>query len=396
MGLSIKKLVTELETNNLNLTTEKAKLDNIIRSVTDGIIALDINGEILSINPPAQELANKTADELIGKHILDVFAWKQDDKDLKIEMKQPGTYQYSEVSLRHGNKNAYLDILVSVINRNDSDVASIVTIHDLTKSRELDFMKLDFVAIAAHELRTPLTVVRGYLDLLNVEAVKQLSVFNIENLQKAILGANQLRDLINKLLNIARIERGEMEIFIEKLDIAKLVKDNVHQHEPTAIQNEQKLIYSANTENPVYVPADPSSIIEVLNNLLGNALKFTGSGGEIQVKLATKADEVLVEITDDGPGIPTELRDKLFTKFYRAERSLISGTRGTGLGLFISRTIIELQHGKIGISPASSKGTTFYFTLPIYRAEIHDTLVTSDKRSGDIRGWFKKNTDSRR
>ncbi len=396
MSLNIQKLVSELQANNLNLITEKSKLDNIIRSVTDGIVALNANGEIVSINPPAAALASQKAEDLIGKKLNDVFAWQQDDKRLILELSEPGTHQYSEISLRYSDKTAYLDIVASVINQKDSDVASIITIHDLTKSRELDFMKLDFVAIAAHELRTPLTVVRGYLDMLNTDAIKQMSVFNIESLQKAILGANQLRDLINKLLNIARIERGEMEIFIEKLDLAKLVKENVHQHQPTATQNEQKLTFEANTEGPVYVPADPSSIIEVLNNLLGNALKFTGPRGEVHVHLEAGPDEVRVQVSDNGPGIPTALRDKLFTKFYRAERSLISGTRGTGLGLFISRTIIELQKGKIGIEPAAKKGSTFFFTLPIYKAEIHDTLVNKDKQSGGVRGWFKKNTNSRR
>ncbi len=393
MSANIQKLVSELKTNNLNLVTEKTKLNNIIRSVTDGIVALNREGQILSINPPAAELANQPGESLVGKKLVDVFAWLQDDKPLSVELDKPGAYQYSEVTLHHGAQIAYLDLVVSVINQHETDVATIITIHDLTKSRELDFMKLDFVAIAAHELRTPLTVVRGYLDMINTDAVKSMSIFNIESLQKAILGANQLRDLINKLLNIARIERGEMEISIEKLDLAKLVKENVHQHEPTASQNEQTLKFEANTESPVYVPADPSSIIEVLNNLLGNALKFTGPRGIVTVHLEAGPDEVRVSVNDNGPGIPTELRDKLFTKFYRAERSLIAGTRGTGLGLFISRTIIELQKGSIGLEPPSGKGSTFYFTLPIYKAELHDTLVSKDKQSGGVRGWFKKNTN---
>ncbi|MEI7682901.1 MAG: ATP-binding protein [Candidatus Saccharibacteria bacterium] len=394
MGFSINKLVTELKTNNTSLNTEKTKLNNIISSVTDGIIAMDINGVILSINPPAAKLANQPIDFLIGKSIGDVFSWEKDGKVLSLELNKPGTYQFSEVMLHHQDAIAYLDLVVSVIERKNSNVASIVTIHDLTKSRELDFMKLDFVAIAAHELRTPLTVVRGYLDLLNVEAKSQLSIFNIENLQKAILGSDQLRDLINKLLNIARIERGEMEIFTEKINISKLVSENVHQHESTAMQNEQKLSFVSNFDKTVYVAADPSSITEVLNNLLGNAIKFTPVKGEIKVNLKVDNNMARIEISDNGPGIPTEARDKLFTKFYRAERSLISNTRGTGLGLFISRQIIELQTGKIGLMPATGKGTTFYFTLPIYNPELHDKLISKHKQAGGIHGWFKKNTTS--
>ncbi|MDQ5972413.1 MAG: two-component system, OmpR family, sensor histidine kinase ResE [Patescibacteria group bacterium] len=396
MGLSLNKLVTELKTNNINLGVEKDKLDSIIESATDGIIALDQDLKILSINPPAAQLVKRGASELVGRGIIETFAWFKDERPVIVELTRPGTYQYTDVVLKDGDKVYYLDLVVSVISQqgssaHGSEVAAIVTIHDLTKSRELDFMKLDFIAIAAHELRTPLTVIRGYLDMLNTEAVGQMSVYNIENLQKVIQGGNDLRNLINKLLNIARIERGEMEIFIEKLDLTKLIRDNVIQHKNPAESAEITLLYEADTESHVFVPADPSSITEVLNNLLGNAIKFNKAGNTIKVSLKVEDDIVRVEVADDGPGIPQELRDKLFTKFYRAERSLISGTRGTGLGLFISRTIIELQHGEIGIMPAAERGVTFYFTLPIYNPELHDKLISINSEAGGIRGWFKKN-----
>jgi two-component system, OmpR family, sensor histidine kinase ResE len=395
MGLSLNKLVTELKTNNNNLGVEKDKLNSIIDSATDGIIALDQDLKILSINPPAAQLVKKGIPELKGKGIIETFVWHKDDRPVTMDMTKPGTYQYSDVILKQGEQVYYLDLVVSVINQGSSlhggEVAAIVTIHDLTKSRELDFMKLDFIAIAAHELRTPLTVIRGYLDFLNTDAVPKMSVSNIENLQKVIQGANDLRNLINKLLNIARIERGEMEIFIEKIDLAKLIKENVNQHKAPATAGEITLVYKPSTEGHIYVPADPSSITEVLNNLLGNAIKFNKPGNTIKVVTKIDSEQVRVEVSDDGPGIPQELRDKLFTKFYRAERSLIAGTRGTGLGLFISKTIIELQHGKIGIAPPAERGATFYFTLPIYKPELHDKLISINSETGGVRGWFKKN-----
>ncbi len=394
MGANIQKLVTDMKNNNITLETEKTKLTNIIGSVTDGIIALDKSGRILSINPPAAALAGKNESELVGKSLPDVYAWQQFDAPFSLDIKNPGVFEYNDLSLQTGIQLSFLDIVVSISGRENSDVVAIVTVHDLTKSRELDFMKLDFVAIAAHELRTPLTVIQGYLDLINTDAVNQLSIYNIENLQKMVRSTNELRDLINKLLNIARIERGEMEIFIEKIDLAKHIKENVHYHQSVAVQKNQKLTYTLDTDSAVNVPADPSSITEVLNNLIGNALKFTDYDGEVTVSLNVNNKEVRVEVKDNGPGVPNELQDKLFSKFYRAERSLISGTRGTGLGLFISRTIIELQHGQIGLEPFTGDGSTFYFTLPIYNPEIHDKLVMKRKMTGGVHGWFKKNTSS--
>ncbi|MDB5183325.1 MAG: cell wall metabolism sensor histidine kinase WalK [Candidatus Saccharibacteria bacterium] len=391
IGSDIDKLVTDQKSNNMSLTFEQSKLSNIINSVSDGVIAVDRYGNTISLNPPAAKLFNQMPMHLKGKHVTDYFNPTHDGSLLKFDFKEPGIYSYTDLMLNLGEKTTYLDIMIAVLESHDNDVAAIITIHDQTASRELSFMKLDFVAIAAHELRTPLTVISGYLDLLNNEAIKELSVLNIENLQKAIVGTNQLRELINKLLNIARIERGDMEIFIDKLNITQLVQKNVEQHMTVAAQKEQTLSYTSNAKGSVYVPADTASIVEVLNNLIGNALKYTPKGGRIQVNVTTASDHVRVDILDTGPGVPTDLREKLFTKFYRAERSLIAGTRGTGLGLFISKTIIELQHGVIGIEEDKGNGSIFYFTLPTYNSERDDGLIEKNI-SGGIHGWFKKRT----
>ncbi len=396
MGKSINELVGDLKTNNLSLLVEQTKLNNIISSVSDAVIALNNKGEIVSANPPAAKLISKTAKEIQSQKMTDLYRFKFDDKPFSPTLDKPGNYHYTDLTLHNGNEIFYLDLAVSVLSHKDSDVAVIITIRDLTKSRELDFMKLDFVAIAAHELRTPLTVVRGYLDLLNTEAIRKFTLNNLENLQKAVEGTDQLRDLINKLLNIARIERGEMEIFIEKMNLTKLVKDSVRQHNPQSIQKEQRLTFKAASDKTIYVPADPSSITEVLNNLIGNAIKYTGKRGIITVELEANEIQAMVKVSDSGPGIPESLRDKLFTKFYRAERSLISGSRGTGLGLFISKTIIELQHGEIGLDSSDTNGSTFFFTLPIYDPEKYDKLIPKEKQLGGIHGWFKKRNDRRR
>ncbi len=388
MAEGIKRLISDLKTNNLRLKFEQIKLNNIISSVSDGVIALNSNGEILSINPPAAGLTGQDARDLEGLPLEDVFKWEHDDAPFALDLKMGGIYHYTDLVLNQAGSTSYMDVMVAVLDHQDSDVAAIVTIHDQTESRELSFMKLDFVAIAAHELRTPLTVVRGYLDLLNTHADTEMTPYNYENLQKTIVGANQLRELINKLLNIARIERGDMEIFPEKLNLSEMVAENVEQHLSVAAQRDQTLHYDSAAIEPVYVPADSASIVEVLNNLIGNAIKYTPKAGQVRVSLAVEDEMVRVTVTDNGPGVPKEQRDRLFTKFYRAERSLIAGTHGTGLGLFISKTIIELQGGRIGLEPDRGEGSTFYFTLPLYNPERDDDIVANS--AAGTRGWFKK------
>lgn len=390
MAKGIRRLVLDLKENNKQLKIEQIKLNNIISSVNDGVIAIDGAGKIISINPPAKALLSKDAEEPIGRHLNDVFKWVHESEAFKPDIEMGGIYHYGDISMVRDGTVLYIDVIVAVLNDSNSDISAIITVHDQTETRELNFMKLDFVAIAAHELRTPLTVVRGYLDmLLTGTAVKELSVFNLENLSKAVDGADQLRLLINKLLNIARIERGDMELFPEKLNIFKLVKENVDQHKSMAAQKQQIISFEANVDGAVYVTADTSSIIEVLNNLIGNALKYTSKEGDVKVNLVVETDRVKVKVKDNGPGIPNEMRDRLFTKFYRAERSLISGSHGTGLGLFISKTIVELQGGVIDIEPDKGDGSVFYFTLPLYDGDRDDELIAK-KTSGGIHGWFKK------
>ena len=396
MGKSIKKLVGDLKTKNIDLYDEQARLSSIIKSVTDGIIALNDKGQIITINPPAADLIDKAPDSLIGKSMIDLYRWSHEGKPVVPELDKPGTYTYNELVLTNSNTPVFVDLVVSIIDLKDSEVSAIITVHDLTKSRELDMMKLDFVAIAAHELRTPVTVIQGYLNLLENDSTSQLSIINIENLHKAIAGTNQLRDLINKLLNISRIDRGDMDMHFEKLDIVKLVADNVKQHETTASTRGQTVTFNANNNENIFVPGDVSSLTEVLNNLIGNALKYTGDGDTVKVNLSVNNDTVRVEVSDNGPGIPSEHRSKLFTKFYRVERSLVAGNRGTGLGLYMSKIIINLHQGKIDIMPYDGHGSTFYFELPVFNYEKHDKLLSKEKIKGGVHGWFKKRDDSRR
>lgn len=393
LGVNINKYVTDLQANNQNLTFEQSRLRSIIDSVNDGVIAVDRKGIIISANGPAMQLLNNTEYSVVGRDIRDVYTWTHDNEPLVLDFTSPGFHNFEDIVLAKAEAVAYLDLKVEVLDRSDSDVAAIITTHDQTANRELNFLKLDFVAIAAHELRTPLTVINGYLDMLNREAIHKLSADNAEDLQRVIVGAQQLGELINKLLNVARIARGDMEIHLTKLNLTQLVSLGVQEHQQIAAQHKQTLTYQSSVTGDLFVPADAASIVEVLNNLMGNAMKYTPEGGQITVQLSATATEARVDVIDNGPGVPENMRDKLFSKFYRAERSMISGTRGTGLGLFISKTIIDLQRGTIGIMPDKGTGSNFYFTLPIYDAERDDPLVMQNISRGK-HGWYKKRPSS--
>jgi signal transduction histidine kinase len=254
-------------------------------------------------------------------------------------------------------------------------------------------MKLDFVAIAAHELRTPLTVVRGYLDLVNASPeISRLTVMNIEYLERAMVGVAQLSNLINNILNVSRIERGTMSVAFVKLDIAALLSQLVREEMVGATLKEQHLKYEG-VPSRVFVVADESAISEVVNNLLTNAIKYTPEKADITVRLTTTDNFARIEVSDNGRGIPESARPHLFTKFYRVENSMTSGNRGTGLGLFISKSIIGMQHGEIGYTSTPGKGSTFIFTLPLYTDDKRGNITAQSGELKGIHGWFPKRPD---
>ncbi len=388
MGHNLSELVHDLQAKNLTLAAQEGKLSSIIQSVSDGVVALDTAGMIVNINPPAAKLLNKTEKKLIGQSFNKLFSFTRDNEPFELNFSKPGMFLYHDLILAADDKHSYVDLSMAVVEPSNSSLSAIITLHDLTPSRELEMMKLDFVTIAAHELRTPLTVVRGYLNLINSDAINQLSVLNIENLQHAVIGAEQLSNIINNLLNVSRIERGAFHIVPTKTNIVELIKQVILQQQVTARLKDQKLVYVGSDE-PVYIYGDVSTISEVINNLVSNALKYTQANGHVNVKIVHDKEHVRLEVHDNGPGIPEAAQDHLFTKFYRVEHTLTSGNRGTGLGLFIARTIIEAHGGKIGVVSHVHKGSIFYFTLPLYSEKLAQSNNSGKELVGS-HGWITK------
>jgi two-component system sensor histidine kinase VicK len=391
MGDSLEAFVRDLQKRNKNLTTERQKQDSILSSVSDGIIAVNRNHEIRLANAPAAALIGKTPEDITGTPLQAAFPFLRANQSFILDTSKAGSFHYDNLVLRDGDKELFLELSVAVAPPT-SEITAILTVHDVTASRELEIMKLDFVAIAAHELRTPLTVVRGYLDLIiNSPEIAKLTVMNIEYLQRTKSGVTQLAELINNILNVSRIERNSLQIALAKIDLALVLKQATDQQRVTAELRHQKLTYERPPEK-VFVVADASAITEVVNNLVSNAIKYTPENGSVTVRLTQDGDFARVADIENGRCIPEASKPRLFTKFYRVENSLTTGNRGTGRGLYICKSIVELHHGMIDVMSKLGAGSTFYFTLPLYDHEKHVELTAQTKELGGIHGWFPKRT----
>lgn len=233
------------------------------------------------------------------------------------------------------------------------------------KLKVLDQLKSDFVANVSHELRTPLTAIKGAADLLLRETVGPLGEKQTHYLNRIRSNTQHLAGLINDLLDLSKIEAGKSELAATRVSLDGLVHEVLETLRPLAA--EKVIALEADASEPsVLVWADRDKIAQVLMNIIGNAIKFTPAQGRITVSTQSEGKEwARVSITDTGPGVRAEEREKIFEKFYQAGQPGAHKPKGTGLGLAISKALVELHGGKIWVEPESSRGSTFTFVLPL-------------------------------
>lgn len=253
--------------------------------------------------------------------------------------------------------------------------------------KELDKLKDDFVSIASHELRTPMTAIRSYVWMALNRADISLSETMKKYLSRTLISTERLINLVNDMLNVSRIEAGRIEVRPQIFDIQALVEEVVSEVEPKA--SERMIQIQVEKSRLPKIFADPDKVSEVLMNLLGNALKFTPPEGKITVGFFTDGLVVETLVKDTGAGISREDLGRLFQKFGRLDNSYVavSSSSGTGLGLYISKSLVEMMGGKIWASSEGlGKGATFTFSLPIASKE---TLAQAEKYTKKVIGEVK-------
>lgn len=226
----------------------------------------------------------------------------------------------------------------------------------------MDRMKSEFVSLASHELRTPLTSIKGYIDLiLNDESVGDLNELQREFLEISLNNARRLERLINDLLDLSHIESGKLELHCEPFDIKRLISELMPSFQPAWNTKKQLFTLHLPDEIPTIL-GDADRVAQILTNLLSNAHKYTPEGGSIDLSVEIAGRFLSIAVTDSGIGLSAEEQAHLFTRFYRARSA--ETISGTGLGLVITRSLVEMQGGEIQVASEPGHGSTFRFTLP--------------------------------
>lgn len=389
MGKSLQELIGGIE-------LQRQRLQVVLDSTVEGILAVDENATVVLANNAAAKFLLTSPDSLVGKNMNDLFEWKHGKQLVKADYVSPGVRTYMDVEfVDPSGVGHYAKVIVaSVVDaKNKHATRAIVTINDETAGHELENMKTDFVSMAAHELRTPLTAVRGYLEVALYKESQGESTDTMTFVRRALKNVAELGGLINNLLDVSRIERGTFTLTIEKVDLATSLTRLIEDVKFTAEDRDISVTFINQLATPALVIGDELALREVFNNLVVNAIKYNKNGGKVDVILAQKNDGFEITVKDTGVGIPQKALPHLFSKFYRVHGGLASGNGGTGLGLFIAKSIVERHHGKISVKTKESEGSTFTVWLPLFNEEEFKKQRPEGEQASirRKRGWVTKN-----
>jgi signal transduction histidine kinase len=329
---------------------ERDELQHILNELPEGVVVMRRDGAITR---------NRVADELLGRPF--------EARDFPLMRALEGEDVRGEEMVIHNPvRGQDLNVLISAapVRRDGAIVAAVSVFQDITQLRAFERQRTEFFSMASHEIRTPVTAILLQLDL----ALRQISRGDSSNTEEMLRKARQrtkaLTALINDLLDVSRLDVGKFALELEDLDLAAVVGRTVEEY-PTDDEHPIRVMTSG---GPLLVRGDGRRLVEVLENLLGNAVKYSPEGGAVTVEIGRDKDQALIRIRDEGLGVPEPERGQLFERFFRT--SVAKPYGGVGLGLYISREIITRMGGDIQLESSGDRGSVFRVTLPLQRVPV--------------------------
>ncbi|WP_025142418.1 PAS domain-containing sensor histidine kinase [Pedobacter jeongneungensis] len=354
---------------SLKLTKElteqqKRVYETIANSTPDLMYVFDLQYNFIYANEALLSMWGKNWDDAIGKGLLEngYEPWHAEMHQREIDhVRATKTAIRGEVSFPHAlfGKRVYDYIFTPILNDKGEVEAVAGTTRDITEIKQNEQRKNDFIGMVSHELKTPLTSLTAYLQLMEKSNPAQEDPMTKKILEQSIKQSRRMTNMINGFLNLARLESGKMFIEKEPFDFATFLQEIAE--ETRMLYTQHRFAFSEMA--PVNINGDMGKLAQVINNLIGNAVKYSNLGTQITISATIEGDQLKIIVSDEGTGIPQEEISKLFDRFYRGQNNNLIA--GFGIGLYVCREIIEGHGGKIWVEQSTGHGSTFCFTLPV-------------------------------
>ncbi|MGH2721170.1 MAG: sensor histidine kinase [Actinomycetota bacterium] len=354
------------------LEQERVRSSSILDSIPDGAVTTDAAGVVTSVNPAMERLAGWSSAEVLTRPFADVYPllgpgdhpvdWRGDFLDKVVRSNIVATSRGYDLGLRtrDGRTLPVSHMLAPILGRDGDLVGCVAVVRDVTYEKELDQMKSSLISTVSHELRTPLTMIQGFSELLLQRTMNPER--EREALSRINASSERLARLIDDLLSVSRIESGRLVVRAAPTDLREVADEVV-----LPFGEKRDATVAAGDPLPL-VMADRDMVVQILTNLVSNAVKYSAPDAPVRVTFGVSGDSVTVTVEDRGIGLTREELGKLFQKFARADRKEVREIGGTGLGLYITKSLVEMQGGRIWAESEPGRGSRFSFSLPTARS----------------------------
>jgi two-component system phosphate regulon sensor histidine kinase PhoR len=361
LAAAFRKMMDRLNRHLLTIETDRAQVETILRSMREGVIAIDLNERILYINHAARRIFHVDPAAASGDFIWEVIR-STDIVEVLLRSLGGGKDELHELRLNRGLHDVVLEVHSSVLlSTSGSAVGALVVVHDASELRRLESIRSDFVSNVSHEMKTPVAAIRGLVESI-LDDPQMPGETRLDFLQRVQIQGERLTNLVTDLLSLSAAERATVA-WEESSDFAAAIRQSVLSLSRAA---EDKGI-ELSTEIPAGVDAqvvgDSESHRHIVDNLLSNAIRYSREGGRVELGVEASHDEVVLRVRDNGPGIEPVHQDRIFERFYRVDKARSRELGGTGLGLAIVKHTVQSLGGTIELDSAPGKGSTFRVAL---------------------------------
>jgi two-component system phosphate regulon sensor histidine kinase PhoR len=360
---SVRRVILQLDEELIRLGSqiqqEARRLDAVLSGMDEGLIVVDADEKLLLANPAVCQMFDIEMPRDMGRPVWELIRHQSVERAISKAMTRDRPHQRI-VELR-GKPSKHLAINATRLQDEESALV-IVMFHDITDLHRLENVRREFVANVSHELKTPLASIQGFTESLLHGAMED-SEYNREFLQRILEQADRLNLLIQDMLALARVEAGEHPFDETAVDIQQVVNGCLAVQQSIAESRQIELL-SAPPQSPLSVHADEEGVRQILNNLVDNAIKYSDSGGRVEVGWELREEMVQLWVSDQGVGIPAESLDRVFERFYRVDKARSRELGGTGLGLAIVKHLAQAFEGDVWLTSTLGEGTTVCVSLP--------------------------------